>query len=241
MIILLTDFGPSEYVGVMKGVIYGIDPNAKIVDLCHSISAQDIIEASWVLSNNYRYFPAGAIFCCVVDPGVGTDRKALAVKTNDYYFVAPDNGLLWETLRGQHMAEMRQIPVPEDASSTFHGRDVFAKAAANIALGRFHDLGPEIDRIEKVELYQKATEGIVVRIDSFGNIITNVPGQNKDRYSVTIGDREYVMDYYSNYCAAKQNQLFVIEGSNNTLEISLRNAGANDELHVTTGTKIRIC
>jgi len=99
MIILLTDFGQSEYVGVMKAVIYSINKDAKIVDLCHDISPQKTIEASWVLKNNYKYFPEGATFCCVVDPGVGTERKALAVKTTGYYFVAPDNGLLWETLK----------------------------------------------------------------------------------------------------------------------------------------------
>jgi S-adenosylmethionine hydrolase len=95
MIVLLTDFGQSEYAGVMKGVIYSIDSDAKIVDLCHDISPQNIIEASWILRNNYKYFPEGAVFCCVVDPGVGTQRKALAVKTEKFYFVAPDNGLLW--------------------------------------------------------------------------------------------------------------------------------------------------
>jgi S-adenosylmethionine hydrolase len=89
MVILLTDFGPSEYVGVMKGVIYSIDHRAQIVDLCHSVSSQNIIEASWILRNNYKYFPEGSVFCCVVDPGVGSERKALAVKTERYYFVAP--------------------------------------------------------------------------------------------------------------------------------------------------------
>ena len=123
MIVLLTDFGQSEYVGVMKGVIYSVHESARIVDLCHDISPQSIIEASWILKNNYSYFPNGAVFCCVIDPGVGTDRKALAVKTPDYYFVAPDNGLLWETLKEQDIVEIRVIPVPEDASRTFHGRD----------------------------------------------------------------------------------------------------------------------
>src|SRR4030042_6052295 len=137
MIVLLTDFGQSEYAGVMKGVIYNLDSGAKIVDLCHDVAAQSIIEASWLLKNNYKYFPKGSVFCCVVDPGVGTERKALAVKTNSYYFVAPDNGLLWETLKGRKIIEIRQIPIPENASRTFHGRDVFARAAAKIDKGGF--------------------------------------------------------------------------------------------------------
>ncbi len=82
MIVLLTDFGQSEYVGVMKGVIYRTDGDAKVVDLCHDISPQSVIEASWILKNGYRYFPAGAVFCCVVDPGVGSERKTL-VKTRE--------------------------------------------------------------------------------------------------------------------------------------------------------------
>jgi S-adenosylmethionine hydrolase len=132
MIVLLTDFGLSEYVGVMKAVIYKISPVIKIIDLCHSISPQNLIEASWILSNNYRYFPEGSVFCCVVDPGVGTVRKAIAVKTEKYYFVGPDNGLFWETLKQQKIMEIRVLYVPENASHTFHGRDVFAVAAADI-------------------------------------------------------------------------------------------------------------
>jgi S-adenosylmethionine hydrolase len=107
MIVLLTDFGHSEYVGVMKGVIYSIAADAKIVDLCHSISPQSIIEASWVLKNDYKYFPQGSIFCCVVDPGVGTQRRAIAVRTENYYFVGPDNGLFWETVSEQKVLERK--------------------------------------------------------------------------------------------------------------------------------------
>ena len=240
MIILLTDFGQSEYVGVMKGVIYSINKDAKIVDLCHDISPQKTIEASWVLKNNYKYFPEGAIFCCVVDPGVGTERKALAVQTTSYYFVAPDNGLLWETLKEQKIIDIREIPIPPDASSTFHGRDVFAKAAANIDLGHFDTLGPKTKEMERLEIYQKAREGTVVRIDKFGNIITNLLKEDKTSYSVKIEDRSYQMSFYPNYDTAQENELFLLEGSCNTLEVSLKNGSANDRLHLETGRKIEI-
>ncbi|MHC4546050.1 MAG: SAM hydrolase/SAM-dependent halogenase family protein [Planctomycetota bacterium] len=240
MIVLLTDFGKSEYVGVMKGVIYKIACDTKIVDLCHDISPQNIIEASWLLKNNYKYFPKGATFCCVVDPGVGTERKALAVKTEDFYFVAPDNGLLWETLKHQRIIEIRQIPVPPDASRTFHGRDVFAKAAINIDLGNFNDVGEKIKEIETLELYQSQRQGLVVRIDRFGNIVTNLPKLDKDKYSVRIDGKKYLMNYYPNYNSAKDNELFLIEGSSNTLEISLKNESADDKLHVKVGEKITI-
>lgn len=240
MIVLLTDFGQSEYVGVMKGVIYTIAGDAKIVDLCHDISPQNIIEASWLLKKNYKYFPNGAVFCCVVDPGVGTERKALAVKTENFYFVAPDNGLLWETLKLKKIMEIRQIPVPTDASRTFHGRDVFAKAAANIDLGSFDEVGEKIKEIERLELYQSQTEGIVVRIDRFGNVITNLSKQDKDIYSLQIAGNEYVMNFCPDYDSANEGELFLIEGSASTLEISLKNGNAVDKLKVKVGEKITI-
>jgi len=240
MIVLLTDFGLSEYVGVMKGVIYYINNNAIIVDLCHNISAQNIIEASWVLKNNYKYFAEGVTFCCVVDPGVGTERKALGVKTTKYNFVAPDNGLLWEALKEQEILRIRNIPIPEDASNTFHGRDVFAKSAANIDLGHFDTIGPKIEEIKEYELYLNGREGLVVRIDSFGNVITNLPNEEKTTYSVKVEERIYQMNFHPNYHAAKDNELFLIEGSSNTLEISLRNGNANDKLQIETGRRIEI-
>ena len=235
-------------------MIYSIDGDAKIVDLCHDIQPQNIIEASWLLKNNYKYFPERATFCCVVDPGVGTERKALAVKTDSFCFVAPDNGLLWETLRQQKIVDIRQIPIPESASCTFHGRDVFAKAAANINKGKFDSLGEKITQIEKLEFYIKGTEGIVVRIDRFGNIITNLPAsasldasrgsrpkqEDKDKCSVRINDRKYSLKFYPAYSAAKDNELFLIEGSSNTLEISLKNGNANDKLRAKTGDRITI-
>ena len=160
MIVLLTDFGQSEYVGIMKAVIYTISPKSIITDLCHNIKAQDLIEAAWILKNSYRFFPQGTVFCCVVDPGVGTERKAIAVKTNDYYYVAPDNGLLWETVRDQTIVYTRQLPIPEDASKTFHGRDIFAKSAASIDLNPISAPGEQIEKIEELELYLKGREGI---------------------------------------------------------------------------------
>ena len=240
MIVLLTDFGQSEYVGAMKGVIYSIDDRIRVVDLCHDISAQSITEASWILKNNCQYFPEGTTFCCVVDPGVGTERKALAVRTNSCYFVAPDNGLLWETLKGHKTSDIRQIPIPPGASRTFHGKDVFAKAAANVELGNFDDFREKVSQIREFEIYLNPPEGTVVRIDRFGNVITNLPRQNEDKYSVTIGEKTQTMTYYPNYDAAKDNELFLIEGSSNTLEISLKNGNANAKLAAETGQRITI-
>jgi hypothetical protein len=240
MIILVTDFGQSEYVGVMKGVIYSIDHCAQIVDLCHSVSSQNIIEASWILKNDRKYFPKGSVFCCVVDPGVGSERKALAAKTERYYFAAPDNGLLWETLKEQEVIDVREIPIPSDASHTFHGRDVFAPAAAKIGLGKFDQVGEKAGQIERLELYQDSGRGLVVRIDSFGNIITNIPKQGNGPYSVKIGEKIYQMNYRDSYSAAKQGEMFLIEGSSRTLEISLKNGSAHENLFAKAGQIVEI-
>jgi len=177
----------------------------------------------------------------VVDPGVGSERKALALKTQDYYFVAPDNGLLWESVEDQKILAIRQIPIPEKASNTFHGRDVFAIAAATIGLGDFDGIGKQIQRIQKLDLHHKGREGIVVRVDRFGNIITNLPQLDKNMYSVQIDQKEYSMNYYPTYSAAREDELFLIKGSCNTMEISLKNGNANERLNLKAGQKIKIC
>jgi S-adenosylmethionine hydrolase len=240
MIVLLTDFGASEYVGVMKGVTYSVHAAARIVDLCHDIRPQSLVEAAWILKNNYRYFPKGSVFCCVVDPGVGTSRKAIAVKTEDYCFIAPDNGLLWESLRDQKVVAMRELAVPADASRTFHGRDVFAQAAARADAGQFDALGKPIETMQEFALHQKGREGMVVRIDHFGNIVTNVPPLDQSRYAVTIEDRQQTLPFFPTYDEAPPGTLFLITGSCNTLEISLKNASAHERLGATAGHRITI-
>jgi hypothetical protein len=240
MIVLMTDFGLGEYVGVMKGVILSTHPDARVVDLCHDIGPQSIVEASWILRGNYSYFPPGTTFCCVVDPGVGTARRAVAVRTESYRFIAPDNGLLWETLRDLKVLEIREIPVPDGASSTFHGRDVFAQATARADLGHFEALGPPVERIESFELHRAGREGLVVRIDRFGNVVTNLPPLDQSEYKVRIGAREHTMPYSGTYDHAATGTLFLITGSQGTLEISVKNAGANEQLGLVAGQAITI-
>jgi S-adenosylmethionine hydrolase len=240
MIVLLTDFGQGEYVGIMKAVILGVNKDARIVDLCHTIRPQCLIEASWILKNSYPYFPKSATFCCVVDPGVGSNRRAIAVRTEDYCFVAPDNGLVWEALKAETVVEIRALGIPEGASRTFHGRDVFAGAAAKADLGRFTELGETIDRLTELELYRNGRQGIVVRIDPFGNIVTNLPPLSKDRYDVQLGGCESQMPFHATYDAAPENEPFLITGSNDTLEISVKNGSANERLGTTPGQIVTI-
>ena len=240
MIVLLTDFGLGEYVGVMKGVILGVDPEARIVDLCHDVGPQNLVEASWLLSQNFAYFPAGSTFCCVVDPGVGTHRRAVAVETRDYRFVAPDNGLLWEALRRQELRAIRNIPIPEHASATFHGRDVFAVAAAQVDLGQFESIGPLIESLTPFVIGLSDRQGTVVRIDRFGNVVTNLDPLDQSLYMVQAGPHELELPYFDTYEEAFPKAPFLITGSYNTLEISVKNGNANDLLDLSPGQSVTI-
>jgi S-adenosylmethionine hydrolase len=127
MIVLLTDFGESEYTGVMRGVIYSICPDAQVVDLTHSVPAQSIREGAWILLQSYKYFPKGTVFVSVVDPGVGTARDAVVVVTENYIHVGPDNGLLYPAAAEDGIERVYRILIDEGVSKTFHGRDIFAE------------------------------------------------------------------------------------------------------------------
>ena len=182
MIILLTDFGQSDYVGMMKGVIYGICDEAQVVDLYHGVEAQNVREGAWILQQSYRYFPAGTIFLCVVDPQVGTCRRAVVIATQHYYFVGPDNGLMWPAASTDGIEKVTNLDIPENASRTFHGRDVFAPAAARLQKGE--ELFEEQQNVKLIELHfhLKNRQGEVVRIDHFGNIITNLTHIDQQSY-----------------------------------------------------------
>lgn len=186
VITLLTDFGLDHpFVGVVKGVILGRFADARIVDLAHGIRPQDVVEASFWLAKTYAWFPRGTVHVAVVDPGVGSARGTLAVSAAGHYFIGPDNGLFGELLDAAPAEQVRSIDtralgLPEP-SHTFHGRDVFAPAAAELASGRksLSELGPNA-RVEVARLAPKAqafadrVEGCVVSIDHFGNLITNI-------------------------------------------------------------------
>ncbi len=240
MIAILTDFGYSEYLGVMKGVIYSINKDTKIIDLYNFVSPQNVKEAAWVLYNNYKYFPKNTIFLCVVDPGVGGKRQCLAIKTKNYFFVGPDNGLMYKAAAEDKVIEAVQLPI-KNASMTFHGRDVFAKAAAQLEKGiKIEKLGQKTIIKTKLDFYLKGREGEVVKIDNFGNIITNLNSLHKSSYNMKTKNFNQNLSFYETYEYAPQNKLFLIEGSSNTLEISIKNSNASKELNLKIGDKIRI-
>ncbi|MBI2656453.1 SAM-dependent chlorinase/fluorinase [Candidatus Woesearchaeota archaeon] len=240
MIAILTDFGNAEYLGAMKGVIYSINPNSKIVDLHNFASHQNIKEAAWILFKNYRHFPKNSIFLCVVDPGVGGKRQCLAIKTKNYFFVGPDNGLMHKAAAEDKIAAAVKLQV-KNASMTFHGRDIFAKAAAKLEKGaKIEQLGEKTTVKTKLDFYLKGRQGEVVRVDNFGNIITNLSSLNKKMYNVKTKNFSQKLGFYGTYESAPSGTLFLIKGSYDALEISIKNSNASKKLRLKSGDRIMI-
>lgn len=250
IITLTTDFGLGHYVGQLKGVIAGRCPGATVIDLTHDIQPQNITQAAWVLMTSVEYFPPGTIHLVVVDPGVGTDRRALAVKTPRGVLMGPDNGVLWPTMsRGGHwLAREITTPPVTDASRTFHGRDLFAPAAARLADGGDPTgLGPPVLNPVHLELptprrLEERLVGQVLFTDRFGNLITNL-----DRVTVTAflagrapevhladGRSVPLVDTYAQVAAGTWCALF---GSAGYLEIALSGGDARRGLDLAPGDR----
>lgn len=190
VVALLTDFGSGDGdVGVMKGVIAGIAPEAQIIDVTHDVAPQRVASGAWILTSAYRYFPARTVFVCVVDPGVGSTRRAIALHAGEWYFVGPDNGLFSYVLAEQivHHAVLLSNKAYHlhEVSATFHGRDIFSPAGAHLARSMgatLPDMGETIDPatlqrldITPPERKGAAIEARILHVDRFGNLITNVP------------------------------------------------------------------
>jgi len=256
LIILLTDFGYSPYVGIMKGVIYQTWPGSMVLDLYHHVKPQDVREGAWLLAANFVYFPPGSIFLAVVDPGVGYHRQALVVQTSHYFFVGPDNGLLYPATEKDGLVQAYCLEIPPGASNVFHGRDVFAPAAARLEKGENPALyGKPTTIAGKLNFYLEQHEGEVVTVDHFGNIVTNLPftsvdvKQGRPDYLVTLSQSgptkakvfyQGRMQRYRTYAEAPADELFLIEGSSRTLELSLKNGAASSRIGAETGMRVRV-
>lgn len=247
LVVMMTDFGWSSYVGVMKGVVLSICPGARLVDFTHDVTPQSVREGAWLLYSGYKFFPRGSIFLAVVDPGVGTRRKALAAGTAGYFFVGPDNGLLSPSLKDDGLVEIVELPVPPAAGPTFHGRDVFAPAAARIAAGvPLTRLGVSTQPDVHLEFYLAGRKGEVVYIDRFGNVITNLPplvGQESYLLSLERDGRVYFeqkLFHYNSYASAPDGALFTVTGSCGTLEISIKNGSANRYLEAQVTDRVSL-
>lgn len=239
-IALLTDFGMRDpYVGVMKGVISSVSPHTPVIDITHEIHPQNISQAAFILGRSYHYFHTGTIFCVVVDPGVGGQRKALAVKTKNYCFVGPDNGVLSSALEKEEVMEMVEITndryILTPVSSTFHGRDVFAPAAAHISHGiPLRYLGPQTFHYQGLdfpgpEQGKFMIKGHVVYKDHFGNLVTDIEKNEIEGRTVSaihFMGRE-LKRINQSYDESHPGELLAILGSFDTLEIAANQDSAS--------------
>jgi hypothetical protein len=251
---LLTDFGlRDEYVAGMKGVILSICPEAKIVDISHLIAPQNVRSGAYLLYASYKYFPHGTVHLAVVDPGVGTERAAVAIRTGSSFFVGPDNGLFTLVLNEETDWEARRLENPQfrrsPLSSTFHGRDLFAPAAAHLACGvRFETLGPLYDLVPEQwtepEITNDEVTGEVIHIDHFGNAITNVSCETLEKrgpmgkWIADTGTLE-VGSIQQTYGCLKAGSALALIGSTGLVEIAVNQGNAASELALRLGATVR--
>ncbi|MGC8653705.1 MAG: SAM hydrolase/SAM-dependent halogenase family protein [Candidatus Kryptoniota bacterium] len=252
LIVLLTDFGNKDYfVGTMKGVIAGINPIARVIDLTHEIRPQNIQEASFQLWASYRFFPEDTVFVAVVDPGVGTGRKIIAARLDNRFYLVPDNGLLDYVVAESENREFYLVEnnryFLSDVSSTFHGRDIFAPVAAYISKGlRLNELGSLFSYRHVKKFYSSIAPGInesnVVYIDHFGNVFTGFLWDDElltKRVKLTLG-RHFVTVFASTYGDLPEKKLGGVHGSCGLLEIAARNGNASSLLRAKMGMKIKL-
>ena len=270
IITLTTDFGLTDaYVAAMKGVILGINPEAKLIDICHSIKPQNIPQAAFVLSTAYQFFPQKTVHLVVVDPGVGTKRRAIILRTPSADFIAPDNGVLSYVIQESsakpaadnvNLQEIELEPGLEAVaitkpqfwrtpiSSTFHGRDLFAPVAALLSLGFPPiDFGEAITSLIMLPLPQAyrrpdgSLVGHVLHIDTFGNLITNIKGSDLllAKQSITVEIGNHVISGLSRTYAEGQGLLTLI-GSSGYLEVSLKGGSASAFLEAEVGSEVRL-
>lgn len=271
IITLLTDFGLSDvYVGVLKGAIAQINPQLTIIDLTHQISPQNIAAGRFCLMNAYPYFPPGTVHIAVVDPGVGSSRRGVAVECANFVLVGPDNGLFSGVLSQESAMPTAGYPYaaveltnPEywrtsQPSSTFHGRDIFATVGAHIANGvPLQELGQAIDPDSLVQLPIPActltadgVDGCIQYIDYFGNLITNIPGNlvaGKSWYVAIArstlsreSDLEFVIPSGTSYSSSESGNLIALVGSHSWVEIAVFRGNAQAFLGIDWGAKVKV-
>jgi S-adenosyl-L-methionine hydrolase (adenosine-forming) len=257
IITLTTDFGSNDhFVGAMKGVILDIVPEAQIVDICHSVQAFDVLDGALTISQAYSYFPNRTVHVVVVDPGVGTARRPIIASSDKYHFVAPDNGVLSlvyareERLHVRHITSQHYFLQP--VSNTFHGRDIFSPVAAYLA--------KEVDALkfgDEVEDYvrfnapkpkamdQSRLRGVVLKVDRFGNLITNLTpqdapmlfGDGAKPFKIVLGNRE-ITEIHNAYSEGSPGEVFCILGSMGFLEIAANRGSAAQLTGAGKGTDV---
>ncbi|MEW6595522.1 MAG: SAM-dependent chlorinase/fluorinase [Thermodesulfobacteriota bacterium] len=259
LITLTTDFGLSdEYVGVMKGVLAGRAPLARIIDLCHAVPPQDIRHAAYLLAASWRYFPAATLHVVVVDPGVGSDRRVILLDTGHGRFLAPDNGVLTLLLDGPGQRQAHRVTDQAlfltPLSATFHGRDIFAPVAAALANGADPaTLGPALDPSTLIRLplpqphidaAGRTASGEVVAIDHFGNLVTNLHRSHlsalaigPERTAVHL-DGRCLGTIRATYAEVAPGEALALIGSRDMLEIAVCQGNAAAHLQAAIGSRI---
>lgn len=261
---LTTDFGWSDpFVGVMKGVIAGICPSAHVIDLTHGVAAFNLVDGALAIWQGWRYFPADTIHVIVVDPGVGSERLPVLARMGHHWFVAPDNGVLTlvdrEALRGRGNVWYRQIRnrryMLPTQSNTFHGRDIFAPAAAYLAaqieVGKVaaETFGPVLENIVQLPIPEPvyhpdgSIEGAVLKSDKFGNLLTNLAASDLadqlESWRMEIGELR-ISRFFRFYAEAEPDEVFAIIGSSGLLEIAMNRGSAAETTGISAGTTFRL-
>jgi len=255
VIALLSDFGTRDhYAGTMKGVMIGICPDVTLIDITHEITPHDVMEGALQLAASCRYFPSGTIFLVVVDPGVGSPRKGIAAEAGEYRFVAPDNGVLTAVLKDippKRVVELteRRYARPT-VSRTFEGRDRFAPAAAWLAKGiQLAALGRTITTYHQLEIPQPVVDdallGVVLLIDRFGNLVTNIDRRTFEAFSrgqpVALSVAAHpVAGVVATYADIHSGEVCALFGSSEHLEFAVNGGSAAAALGVTRGASVEI-
>lgn len=256
---LLTDFGLMDpFVGEMKAVILSICPDAKIIDIGHLVEKFDIRMGAFLLARATPYFPSGTVHVGVVDPGVGGERRAIVIETSRSLFVGPDNGLLMPAAARAgilHVYELTNRSLMRgEVSSTFHGRDVFAPAAAHLAAGTPpKECGPEISEYVKPHYAQSTVNGStanseVFHADSFGNLITSLPNADLARLNlkfgqkvrVVIGGKRLSARFVKTYSDLNRDEIGILVGSHGFLEVACRERNAAKRIGARRGNVVRV-
>ena len=266
IVTLTTDFGTEDaYVPAMKGTMLSIAPRARLVDVTHQIDPQDVMESAFVLQAAQPFFPDGTVHLLVVDPGVGTERRAVALRHDDHWYVGPDNGVFPLVLDGETPEAIVELDNPDawrtgTPSSTFHGRDIFSPAAAHLAAGRSLDaLGSPIDTLESLHWAEPTTsggtvQGWVVHIDHFGNCITNIRrptlGQALTLDAAVEPTQLPPMEAYvgntiletvgTTYGDVAEEEPLLLFGSTGYLEVSVNGGNAAERLDIRKGDSIKL-
>ncbi len=253
VITLTTDFGQVDgYVAAMKGVILSICPQAVLVDVTHQVRPQGVQQAAYLLSFAARQFPPGTVHLAVVDPGVGTERRAIAVHCGRALYVAPDNGVLSLAMAQDPAREAVQLLEPRfrlpEVSATFHGRDIFAPAAAHLACGaHLQEMGPPIpvsdlcllpiSTLEAVEAGDQ--QAVILHVDHFGNLITNFVAADPDAPLIITASGERITGLSQTFADVEPGQLVAYVGSGGYVEIAVREGSAAERLGLDVGSPVR--